>query len=44
MMIHFAGPLHGSLAIACALFGAALLLGSDLITRALMPSQELPVG
>lgn len=39
-----AGPLHGRLALTCALFGAALLLGSDLIARTLLPPQELPVG
>jgi len=39
-----AGPLHGRLAIVCALFGAILLLSSDLIARTLLPPQELPVG
>jgi iron complex transport system permease protein len=39
-----AGPLHGRLAIVCALFGAVLLLGSDLLARTLLPPQELPVG
>ncbi|WP_377292042.1 FecCD family ABC transporter permease [Rhizobium sp. SG2393] len=40
----FAGPLHARLAVASALLGAALLLGSDLIARTLLPPQELPVG
>ncbi|MBN9057533.1 MAG: iron chelate uptake ABC transporter family permease subunit, partial [Rhizobiales bacterium] len=39
-----AGPLHGRLALTCALFGAVLLLASDLIARTLLPPQELPVG
>ena len=39
-----AGPLHAGLALLCALFGAALLLGSDLMARTLLPPQELPVG
>lgn len=39
-----AGPLHKRLTIACALFGAVLLLGSDLLARTLLPPQELPVG
>lgn len=39
-----AGPLHGRLAVACALFGAVLLLASDLAARTLLPPQELPVG
>ncbi|PYE34164.1 iron complex transport system permease protein [Rhizobium sp. PP-F2F-G38] len=38
------GPLHKRLTILCALLGAALLLGSDLIARTLLPPQELPVG
>nr|WP_116288723.1 iron ABC transporter permease [Ensifer sp. LCM 4579] len=40
----FAGPLHARLAVACGLLGAALLLGSDLLARTLLPPQELPVG
>ncbi|PWV95641.1 iron complex transport system permease protein [Hoeflea marina] len=40
----FAGPLHARLTVACALLGAALLLGSDLLARTLLPPQELPVG
>lgn len=39
-----ARPLHGRLAVACALFGAVLLLASDLAARTLLPPQELPVG
>ena len=39
-----AGPLHGRLALTCALFGSVLLLASDLIARTLLPPQELPVG
>jgi iron complex transport system permease protein len=39
-----AGPLHAGLAVLCALFGAGLLLGSDLLARTLLPPQELPVG
>ncbi|WP_379065076.1 FecCD family ABC transporter permease [Mesorhizobium sp. UC74_2] len=40
----FAGPLHLRLAIACAVFGAVLLLASDLLARTLLPPQELPIG
>ncbi|MEA3536123.1 iron ABC transporter permease [Rhizobium sp. CC-YZS058] len=40
----FAGPLHARLAVASAVMGAALLLGSDLLARTLLPPQELPVG
>jgi iron complex transport system permease protein len=39
-----AGQLHLRLVIACAVFGAALLLGSDLLARTLLPPQELPIG
>ncbi len=38
------GPLHAALAVLSALIGAALLLGSDLLARTLLPPQELPVG
>ncbi|TPI18149.1 iron ABC transporter permease [Mesorhizobium sp. B4-1-1] len=38
------GPLHRNLVIACALFGAILLLASDLLARTLLPPQELPIG
>ncbi len=38
----FAGPLHARLAVASAVMGAALLLGSDLLARTLLPPQELP--
>lgn len=39
-----AGPLHRRLAITSALFGAVLLLGSDLTARTMLQSQELPIG
>lgn len=39
-----AGPLHRRLIVACALFGAILLLASDLLARTLLPPQELPIG
>ncbi|MFT3691409.1 FecCD family ABC transporter permease [Paenirhodobacter sp.] len=39
-----AGPLHLRLTLACAIFGAALLLASDLLARTLLPPQELPIG
>lgn len=39
-----AGPMHARLTVACSLLGAALLLGSDLLARTLLPPQELPVG
>ena len=39
-----AGPLHRRLIAACALFGAILLLASDLLARTLLPPQELPIG
>lgn len=39
-----AGPLHWRLSITCAVFGAALLLASDLLSRTLLPPQELPIG
>lgn len=38
------GPLHLRLALLCALFGAVLLLASDLAARTILPPQELPVG
>lgn len=38
------GPLHRNLILACALFGAVLLLASDLLARTLLPPQELPIG
>ncbi|MDQ0332233.1 MULTISPECIES: FecCD family ABC transporter permease [Phyllobacteriaceae] len=40
----FAGQLHLRLVIACAVFGAVLLLASDLLARTLLPPQELPIG
>ena len=39
-----AGPLHKRLIAICALFGAILLLASDLLARTLLPPQELPIG
>lgn len=39
-----AGQLHLRLVVACAVFGSALLLASDLIARTLLPPQELPIG
>lgn len=39
-----AGQLHLRLTVACAVFGAALLLASDLIARTLLSPQELPIG
>ena len=39
-----AGPLHARLAVVSSLIGAALMLGSDLLARTLLPPQELPVG
>jgi iron complex transport system permease protein len=39
-----AGPLHGNLLPTAALVGAALLTGSDILSRVLLAPQELPVG
>ncbi|MEI8703195.1 iron ABC transporter permease (plasmid) [Mesorhizobium mediterraneum] len=39
-----AGQLHLRLVVACAVFGAVLLLASDLFARTLLPPQELPIG
>lgn len=39
-----AGQLHMRLVVACAVFGATLLLASDLLARTLLPPQELPIG
>lgn len=39
-----AGPLHRQLLPTAALVGAALLTGSDLLSRLLLAPQELPVG
>ncbi|MEM6340153.1 MAG: iron ABC transporter permease [Pseudomonadota bacterium] len=39
-----AGPLHGRLLPTAAIVGAALLTGSDLLSRLLLEPQELPVG
>ena len=40
----FAGPLHAGLVVTCALFGAMLILLSDLAARLLLAPQELPIG
>ncbi|WP_353644285.1 iron ABC transporter permease [Mesorhizobium sp. WSM2239] len=40
----FAGPLHARLIAASAVFGAVLILASDLVARTLLPPQELPIG
>ncbi|MDW6021605.1 iron ABC transporter permease [Mesorhizobium sp. BAC0120] len=39
-----AGQLHQRLVVACAVFGAVLLMASDLLARTLLPPQELPIG
>ena len=39
-----AGQLHQRLVVACAVFGAVLLIASDLLARTLLPPQELPIG
>ncbi|MDP5219572.1 iron ABC transporter permease [Ruegeria sp. 2205SS24-7] len=39
-----AGPLHSQLLPTAALVGAALLTGSDILSRLLLAPQELPVG
>lgn len=44
LMRRTAGLLHAALVPACALLGALLLLGSDLVARVAMAPQELPVG
>jgi iron complex transport system permease protein len=44
LMRRSAGSLHASFVPACALLGAVLLLGSDLLARSVMAPQELPVG
>ena len=38
------GPDHGPLLINCALLGASLLLGADMISRLLIVPAELPIG
>ncbi|WP_343564407.1 FecCD family ABC transporter permease [Kiloniella sp. b19] len=40
----FSGPLHGKSFILSALFGALLMMGSDLGARILLAPQELPIG
>ena len=44
LMRRSAGLLHATLVPACALLGALLLLGSDVLARVVMAPQELPVG
>jgi iron complex transport system permease protein len=39
-----AGELHFRLILACAVFGAVIVLASDLLARTLLPPQELPIG
>ena len=39
-----AGELHLRLTVICAIFGAILVLASDLLARTLLPPQELPIG
>lgn len=39
-----AGELHLRLIMVCAIFGAVLVLASDLLARTLLPPQELPIG
>lgn len=39
-----AGELHLRLIVVCAVFGAILVLASDLLARTLLPPQELPIG
>jgi iron complex transport system permease protein len=38
------GALHTRLLVMAALLGAVLMLGSDLLSRTLLPPQELPIG
>lgn len=38
------GPDHGPLLINCALLGASLLLGADIISRLIIAPAELPIG
>lgn len=38
------GPLHGNLVILSAIFGAAILLLSDIVARTILSPQELPIG
>jgi iron complex transport system permease protein len=39
-----AGQLHRRLVLGCAVFGAVILLASDLLARTLLQPQELPIG
>ena len=41
---HWTGPLHRKAFLPTLLIGAALLVGSDLLSRILLAPQELPVG
>lgn len=38
------GPLHANLVVLSAIFGAAILLMSDILARTLLSPQELPIG
>lgn len=38
------GPLHANLVVLSAIFGAAILLSSDIIARTILIPQELPIG
>jgi iron complex transport system permease protein len=38
------GPDHGPLLVNCALLGASLLLGADMISRVIIAPAELPIG
>lgn len=40
----FTGGILAASIASCALFGAVLLLASDLLARTLLPPQELPIG
>ena len=40
----FVGPLHGALLIVCGLFGAVLVVSSDIFSRLILAPQELPIG
>ena len=40
----FVGPLHGALLIVCGLFGAVLVVSSDIVSRLILAPQELPIG
>ena len=40
----FVGPLHGGLLIVCGLFGAVIVVSSDIVSRLILAPQELPIG